>query len=663
MGDNWEEEDDGEVATQAPPTYGRECRVCHQEGHYARECPQGSGGGGSRGCHKCGEEGHMARECPTGGGGGSRACFKCGEEGHMSRECPTGGGGGSRACFKCGEEGHMSRECPTGGASGGSRACHKCGEEGHMSRECPTGGGGGGGSRACHKCGEEGHMARECPTAGGSSGQSGTGCRKCGQEGHFARDCVNEAVAVEGAEKKERYETPAMPEGDAIFTDHHESHTGSGINFSKYDSIPVEVSGEQVPPRVYTFQELELRPLILENLTKCGYKKPTPIQGTASPVLMAGRDVMACAQTGSGKTAGFLLPIINTLMKMDEIGTSGQVPCSPEALIVAPTRELAVQIGKEANTYGHGSIVRSRVVYGGTTLFSQRNILSAGVNVLVATPGRLIQLLNESLISLSKIKFFILDEADRMLDMGFMPDIEKIIAKLPPKEQRTSGMFSATFPPDIQRTAQSLLNNYVFVTVGMVGGACADVQQDFRQVQRGEKRDKVLEILKNEVTKEDKVLIFCGSKKGADFLAVTLSNKPEFSATSIHGDRLQSQREQALREFTTGRRSILVATAVAARGLDIPKVSVVINYDMPTEIDEYVHRIGRTGRVGNTGRAISFFDSEKDADMAPKLVGILSNAGQTAPDWLEAYGTAGLSDGMSGMTMENGGGGDEEEDW
>ncbi|ODM98102.1 ATP-dependent RNA helicase vasa, isoform A [Orchesella cincta] len=287
---------------------------------------------------------------------------------------------------------------------------------------------------------------------------------------------------------------------------------------------------------------------------------------------------MCCAQTGSGKTAAFLLPIINRLLQQQDTLTPAMtVPATPEALILAPTRELAIQIGKEANMYANGSMIKTQVVYGGTAIFSQKSRLMKGCNIMVATTGRLKQFITEKIVDVSKVKYFILDEADRMLDMGFMPDVQTI-------ENRVSGMFSATFASDIQVAAKNFLGDYIYIVIGVVGGACTDVKQEILQVEKAEKRNTILEIL-GKTAKNEKVLVFCASKKGADFLASYLSGR-NHSCTSIHGDRLQSQREMALLEFTTGKRQVLVATAVAARGLDIPKVAMVINYDLPNEIDE-----------------------------------------------------------------------------
>jgi len=267
---------------------------------------------------------------------------------------------------------------------------------------------------------------------------------------------------------------------------------------------------------------------------------------------------------------------------------------------------------------------------------SQRSNLNRGCNILVATPGRLLDFVERGYVSFKQVQFLILDEADRMLDMGFMPDIRRCVdnPSMPPKNQRQTLMFSATFPPEVQRSASDFLHSYLFLQVGLVGGACTDVKQTFHQASKFEKRDQLLKILQDPTRNpRERTLVFVKTKRNADFLATYLSEEG-FPTTSIHGDRLQREREEALDEFKQGRMPILVATAVAARGLDIKDVMHVVNYDMPDEVEEYVHRIGRTGRVGNTGRATSFFDSRDDGAVARPLVKVLTEAGQMVPDWL-----------------------------
>nr|AJW77403.1 vasa [Alitta virens] len=624
---------------------------------------KGSSGGGA--CYKCNEEGHMARECPnagssSGGGGKSGGCYRCGGDGHIARDCPEsggggggGGGGGSKGCFKCGEEGHFSRECPSGGGDSGSRGkgCFKCGEEGHFSRECPSGGGDSGNrGNGCFKCGEEGHFSRECPSGGGDSGNrgSGKGCFKCGEEGHFSRECPNAEAGGDGEKKTEIYVPPAPPETEEeIF----QSIT-AGINFNKYESIPVEVSGRDGPSRgLANFDEAELSETVRSNVKKANYEKPTPIQKWAIPIILAGRDLMGCAQTGSGKTAAFLLPVLTGIIKNNLIegGSGFGGPQSPAAIIVGPTRELVNQIYCEARKFANSTCIRPVVVYGGTSVGHQSREVEKGAHLVVGTPGRLLDFIGKGKIDLTKVKYLILDEADRMLDMGFEPEIRKLVTNfnMPEKGQRQTLMFSATFADEIQQLAKEFLQDYVFVTVGRVGGANSDITQQVFQVSKYEKRDKLVDILNNSGT--DRTLVFLETKRNADFLAAYLSQK-EFPATSIHGDRLQREREEALLDFKTGRAPILIATSVAARGLDIPGVKHVINYDLPSGVDEYVHRIGRTGRCGNLGKATSFFDPDEnqDKDLARSLVKTLADAQQEVPPWLEEIAEGAIAAGFQG---------------
>ncbi|GAB1600394.1 probable ATP-dependent RNA helicase DDX4 isoform X2 [Argonauta hians] len=408
----------------------------------------------------------------------------------------------------------------------------------------------------------------------------------------------------------------------------------TGINFSKYDDIPVEISGRAAPHALVHFHEAQFPQKIMENISRAKYDKPTPIQKNAIPIIQAGRDLMACAQTGSGKTAAFLLPVLKMLiLKGVEQCEPGQ-PQYPQVLIVAPTRELAVQIFMDTRKFAYGTSIRSAVVYGGTSVSSQIRNISCGVHVVVGTPGRLLDFIGRNMINISHVKHFILDEADRMLDMGFEPDIRKIVNEhgMPSKVNRQTLMFSATFPDKIQELAADFLNDYLFLTIGLVGGACSDVEQVILKVSRQEKREKLCSFL--DEFGSDKTLVFVEQKRNADFLASYLSQN-DYKTTSIHGDRLQREREEALQDFKTGRIPVLIATSVAARGLDIPNVSQVVNYDLPNSVDEYVHRIGRTGRCGHLGRAISFYSSDSDSSLAKALTKILSDAQQNVPVWLE----------------------------
>ncbi|KAK7824078.1 hypothetical protein U0070_019764, partial [Myodes glareolus] len=414
---------------------------------------------------------------------------------------------------------------------------------------------------------------------------------------------------------KVTYIPPPPPEDeDSIF-----AHYQTGINFDKYDTILVEVSGHDAPPAILTFEEANLCQTLNNNIAKAGYTKLTPVQKYSIPIVLAGRDLMACAQTGSGKTAAFLLPILAHMMRDGITASRFKELQEPECIIVAPTRELINQIYLEARKFSFGTCVRAVVIYGGTQFGHSVRQIVQGCNILCATPGRLMDIIGKEKIGLKQVKYLVLDEADRMLDMGFGPEMKKL-----------AGEF--------------LKSNYLFVAVGQVGGACRDVQQTILQIGQYSKREKLVEILRN--IGDERTMVFVDTKKKADFIATFLCQE-KISTTSIHGDREQREREQALGDFRCGKCPVLVATSVAARGLDIENVQHVINFDLPSTIDEYVHRIGRTGRCGNTGRAISFFDTESDNHLAQPLVKVLSDisccirifyflkAQQDVPAWLE----------------------------
>lgn len=374
---------------------------------------------------------------------------------------------------------------------------------------------------------------------------------------------------------------------------------------------------------------------------------------------------MACAQTGSGKTAAFLLPVLTGMLEFrDEFSSQLSEVQAPLGLIIAPTRELATQIFAEARKFSHGTSIRPVVVYGGVSVAHQLRQVESGCHLLVGTPGRLKDFLGRRKISLANLKYLILDEADRMLDMGFMPDVKNIVSEfdMPGKEERRTLMFSATFPEQIQKLAAEFLNEYVYITIGKVGSTHSGIEQSVLEISESDKRDKLVEILTNEGSNRN--LVFVQTKRLADFLASYLCQNG-FPTTSIHGDRYQQQREDALREFKKGEQTVLIATAVAARGLDIADVKQVINYDLPDVIEEYVHRIGRTGRIGNKGKAVSFFVRGKDEGLARALVKSLADAEQEVPDWLEEVAETALGTGYgpkggrfaSKDTRSGGGGG------
>ncbi|XP_018021614.1 ATP-dependent RNA helicase DDX3X isoform X1 [Hyalella azteca] len=449
-----------------------------------------------------------------------------------------------------------------------------------------------------------------------------------------------------GVNSSEDWLTP-LPRSDVIERELFQSGN-SGINFDKYDDIPVEATGNDVPEPITSFSDVKLTEIIKNNITLTKYDRPTPVQKYAIPFILAKRDLMASAQTGSGKTAAFLLPILNQIY---EQGPAQNVPRGggrskqyPLALVLAPTRELATQIYEEARKFSYRSHVRPVVVYGGADVGNQMRDLNRGCHLLVATPGRLSDMIDRGKIGLDHCKFLILDEADRMLDMGFEPQIRHIVQNenMPPTGQRQTLMFSATFPKEIQRLAQDFLQNYIFLSVGRVGSTSENITQHVVWVAEEDKRSFLLDILNsaglgadsNTNKAESLTLVFVETKKGADSLEDFLYRR-NYPVISIHGDRSQREREDALRVFKSGQCPILVATAVAARGLDIPHVKHVINFDLPSDIEEYVHRIGRTGRMGNLGLATSFFN-DKNRNMVRDLVELLQEAKQVLPPWLES---------------------------
>ncbi|KAI1377358.1 DEAD-domain-containing protein [Hypoxylon crocopeplum] len=472
------------------------------------------------------------------------------------------------------------------------------------------------------------------PNAGGNSGGGGGG-----GSGGYARGSGD-------GQWRDGKHIPGPPnprmERDLFGTPDDPSKQHTGINFEKYDDIPVEASGHDVPEPVLTFSNPPLDDHLIRNIELAHYKVPTPVQKYSIPIVMGGRDLMACAQTGSGKTGGFLFPILSqaflTGPSVVPVGAPGggygrQRKAYPTSLILAPTRELVSQIYDESRKFAYRSWVRPCVVYGGADIGSQLRQIERGCDLLVATPGRLVDLIERGRISLQNIKYLVLDEADRMLDMGFEPQIRRIVEgeDMPGVQSRQTLMFSATFPRDIQMLARDFLKDYVFLSVGRVGSTSENITQKVEYVEDVDKRSVLLDILHTHGA--GLTLIFVETKRMADSLSDFLINQ-NFPATSIHGDRTQRERERALEMFRNGRCPILVATAVAARGLDIPNVTHVVNYDLPTDIDDYVHRIGRTGRAGNTGHSTAFFN-RGNRGVVRDLIELLKEANQEVPAFLE----------------------------
>jgi len=335
-------------------------------------------------------------------------------------------------------------------------------------------------------------------------------------------------------------------------------------------------------------------------LSEAGYTSPTSIQEQAIPPILKGSDIFGCAQTGTGKTAAFALPVLQQLFSNK---TKGQ---HPRALILAPTRELASQIGKSIEQYSRHLPISHTTIFGGVSQHAQVKMLRTRVDILVATPGRLMDLLQQGLVKLDHIEHFVLDEADRMLDMGFIHDIKRIITRLPAKRQTL--FFSATAAPSIMKLAQTLLKNPVQISVTPVSSANAMVEQSLYYVSKENKRPLLKHVLSDGGI--DHALVFTRTKRGADRVAKEL-NKSGISSEAIHGDKSQGARERALQGFKNRKIRVLVATDLASRGIDVDKLSHVINYEIPEQAETYVHRIGRTGRAGASGKALSFCTSEE----------------------------------------------------
>ncbi|XP_065179160.1 ATP-dependent RNA helicase DDX3X-like [Sycon ciliatum] len=559
---------------------------------------------------------------------------------HLRGSGPSAGQGGQ------GGQGAQAGGYSSGQRSGGNYSSRGGGSGSYMPSHARGSGGQGGGYSSGQRSGGNyssrgggSYMSSNARGSGGQGGQSGgygSGQRGGGNYSSYRDIDFNSSSAEDW--------TKPLPADKRLEKELY-GDIRSGINFDKYEDIPVEATGREAPAHISEFAESDLCEIICNCIKLCNYTKPTPVQKYAISIIGNKRDLMACAQTGSGKTAAFLVPVLDQLYK-------GGPPPPPEssghsynsrrkqhplALVLAPTRELAVQIYDEARKFSYRSRVRPCVCYGGADISSQIQNIDRGCHLLVATPGRLVDLIERGRISLDQIRFCILDEADRMLDMGFEPQIRRIVQQehMPPPGKRQTLMFSATFPKEIQMLARDFLNDYIFLAVGRVGSTSENITQKVVWVDENDKRSFLLDLI-NASGRGALTLVFVETKKGADALEYYLTSEG-YPATSIHGDRSQREREFALKSFRNGHTPILVATAVAARGLDIPNVKHVVNFDLPSDIEEYVHRIGRTGRVGNLGLATSFFN-DKNRNVARDLVDLLSEAKQEVPGWLESMG-------------------------
>ena len=356
---------------------------------------------------------------------------------------------------------------------------------------------------------------------------------------------------------------------------------------------------------MHSFDSLGLSKPILDGVRAAGYSSPTPIQAATIPAALEGRDLIGCAQTGTGKTAAFVLPLLDRLVRSTRPG-----PRAVRALVVAPTRELALQVEQAVRAYGKQAPFYSLAIYGGVGIGPQFKALKRGVDIVVATPGRLLDHLDRGSLDLSRVEVLVLDEADRMFDMGFINDIRKIVKAVPKKRQTL--LFSATMPPAIQKLTDEILRDPEVVKVGQPRNAAETVAQQACGVASSRKMNLLLHVLETEPV--ESVIVFSRTKHRADKISRTL-DKRGFSSTAIHSNRSQNQRQRALAGFKNGKFQVLVATDIAARGIDVDSISHVINYDTPNVAEDYIHRIGRTGRAETTGDAITFVSPDEEAHL------------------------------------------------
>ncbi|KAK8335144.1 hypothetical protein V6Z11_A09G034600 [Gossypium hirsutum] len=398
---------------------------------------------------------------------------------------------------------------------------------------------------------------------------------------------------------------------------------GSNLSGDAYrHQHEITVTGDEVPSPFSSFEATGFSSEILREVHSAGFSAPTPIQAQSWPIALQGRDIVAIAKTGSGKTLGYLIPGFMHLKQCRKDPRMG-----PTVLVLSPTRELATQILDEALKFGKSSRISCTCLYGGAPKGPQLREIERGVDIVVATPGRLNDILEMSTISLRQVSYLVLDEADRMLDMGFEPQIRKIVNEVPSCRQTL--MYTATWPKEVRKIAADLLGNPVQVNIGNIDELVANksITQYVEVLSPMEKHRRLEQILCSQES-GSKIIVFCSTKKMCDQLARNLSR--QFGAAAIHGDKSQADRDYVLNQFRTGRSPVLVATDVAARGLDIKDIRVVINYDFPTGVEDYVHRIGRTGRAGATGLAYTFF-VDQDSKHASDLIKVLEGANQLVP--------------------------------
>eukprot|EP00485_Elphidium_margaritaceum_P019449 CAMPEP_0202725900 /NCGR_PEP_ID=MMETSP1385-20130828/184336_1 /ASSEMBLY_ACC=CAM_ASM_000861 /TAXON_ID=933848 /ORGANISM="Elphidium margaritaceum" /LENGTH=662 /DNA_ID=CAMNT_0049392105 /DNA_START=268 /DNA_END=2256 /DNA_ORIENTATION=+ len=616
----------------------------------------GGGGGSSRGsgCFKCGEDGHFSRECPKsgGGGGGGRSCYKCGEEGHISRDCPKGGGGGDRSCYKCGEEGHISRDCPKGGGGGGggNDECFNCGKPGHFSRECPSKRGGGRFNDSSSSLPSFGGRGGDKPRSdfGIKFGDAGAGLSKVDWSkeklASFERNFYteSESTAQQTDEDVESWRKEHDIQCVAGYQDKMAPIKFGSRSKSSSSSAPL-------PNPVMNFSETAFPKQVMRAIEKAGFEHPTPIQSATWPMVLGGKNVIGIARTGSGKTLAFLLPGVVHLCAQERL-QSGD---GPIALIIAPTRELACQIEGEVAKFA--SHVRHCCVYGGVKKYDQLRNLRRGSEIVIATPGRLLDFMESGVTNLKRVTYAVIDEADRLLDMGFEPQLNAIMNQIRPDRQML--MFSATWPKEVRALAKKYLipdgddSNVCQVAIGGAFDklqANVNVTQRIQFVDRGGKISELKKCVDEQMEKsaDSKILVFISTKKMCNYMADKLWDDG-YWVCAIHGDKEQRQRDKALNDFKTGKMKIMLATDVAARGIHIDDIKLVVNFDMPNAIEDYVHRIGRTGRAGKEGVALSFFDKDQDGGRAKDLIKVLKDAKQDIPEELYSCKSNGRNGGRN----------------
>ncbi|UJR36051.1 hypothetical protein I4U23_028788 [Adineta vaga] len=632
----------------------RSCYNCQQTGHLSRDCPQPRNENQSNnrgGFSSSSSRGGFSSSSSRGGfsSGGSRGGFNSSTGGDRNVNLQSSYGDSSSMSVTVrnsrnqndgdqyddnGSKSSFNGGGFRGGRGGGFNSGNRDNRGGYSSD-----------NTNCFNCNKPGHRSRECPEErkprdNGSSGFFSGNGRDGGGDGNRRNDRDSDNIFDQpgghtSAHPTERYIPPPPPTSE---NDIFGEATERGKNIAKYHQVHVQCTPEDRLKPIELYEEANFNTQILSNIRRANFAEPTAIQRYTIPCIQQQDDLMACAQTGSGKTAAFLLPIISNLLEFyaNELAEKNHPP-APLCLILSPTRELALQTEREARKFAYQTSVIPCSAVGGHDTYAVSDRLREGCHILSATTGRLKDMVEKGRISLKKVKYFVLDEADRMLDTGFEPDIRRLEELgIPSKDERCTSMFSATFPAEVQRLAKAFLrDNYLFLVVGTMGGANEDIAQTIQEVPQANKKERLFQLLEENL-KGERCLIFVETKRSADYIGTLLSQK-NFMSTTMHGDRTQRQRYEAVQQFSNGKCPILVATSVAARGLDFPLIGYVINYDLPDSSDFYIHRIGRTGRAGHLGKSISFFDPERESDrrIAPDLVTKLTEAGQDVPEFLQ----------------------------